>query len=114
MDGEAGTEARVAYAVGRRVGGAVQRNRLRRRLRVIVAQVGPRSGLYLVGARADATRLSFSELRDVVSRAMTEAEALVSETRGGCLPRREAPSRKAVSPQTVSPQTVSPQERPPR
>lgn len=70
--------ARVAFVVGRRVGGAVERNRLRRRLRVIANQVGPSSGLYLIGARPSATKLSFMELRDVVSSAMSAAQTVSS------------------------------------
>jgi len=73
--------ARVAFVVGRHVGGAVERNRLRRRLRVIADQVGPVSGLYLIGARPSATKLSFMELRDVVSSAMTAAETVASRGR---------------------------------
>lgn len=63
---------RVAYAVGRRVGSAVRRNRLRRRLRAVVADLAPdmRPGAYLVGAAADAADLPFGELKAVVSRAL--------------------------------------------
>lgn len=63
---------RVAYAVGRRVGGAVRRNRLRRRLRAVVADLAPkmRPGAYLVGAAPEAADLPFGELKAVVSRAI--------------------------------------------
>ena len=65
---------RVAYAVGRRVGGAVERNRLRRRLRAIVqelgAELGP--GAYLVGAGRGAASQSFGELKDTVSQALQD------------------------------------------
>jgi ribonuclease P protein component len=46
----------VAYAVGRRAGGAVVRNRARRRLRAAVAGAGPAlaPGSYLVSAGATA------------------------------------------------------------
>ncbi len=63
----------VAYAIGRKVGGAVVRNRLRRRLRMIVAELDPavlRPGAYLVGATAEAAVLSFQELRTVVATAV--------------------------------------------
>ncbi|MDQ3757149.1 MAG: ribonuclease P protein component [Actinomycetota bacterium] len=60
---------RVAYAIGRKVGGAVVRNRLRRRLRAVVAELGPalRPGAYLVGATAEAVPLSFGELQSIMS-----------------------------------------------
>lgn len=64
---------RVAYAVGRRVGSAVRRNRLRRRLRAVVADLAPemRPGAYLVGAAPAAADLPFGELKAVVSQALT-------------------------------------------
>jgi ribonuclease P protein component len=66
---------RVAYAVGRKLGGAVQRNRVRRRMREIVAGLAPelRGGTYLVSARAGAEALSFEELRRVVAEALCRA-----------------------------------------
>ena len=57
---------RVAYAVPRSVGGAVVRNRIRRRLRPMMAQraaAGLPRGVYLVGAREGAADLSAAELR---------------------------------------------------
>ena len=60
---------RVAYSVSRRVGGAVQRNRLRRRLRAAVSEAGSqlRPGAYLMGAAPEAASLSFEELKAVVA-----------------------------------------------
>ncbi len=57
--------ARVAYALGRSVGGAVARNRIRRRLRHAVAaeQAGLRSGAYLFSAGADVMTMPFVELQ---------------------------------------------------
>ena len=67
-------EPRVAYAVGRRVGGAVSRNRVRRRLRAAVQDAaGLSPGAYLVGAGPEALRLGFEELRENVTKAMTAA-----------------------------------------
>jgi ribonuclease P protein component len=68
----------VAYAVGRSVGGAVQRNRLRRRLRAIMSELGAElaGGAYLVGAAPGAAALSFGELKAIVSQAL---EDLVKE-----------------------------------
>ncbi|MFM8777879.1 MAG: ribonuclease P protein component [Acidimicrobiaceae bacterium] len=58
------TQPAVAYALGRQVGGAVQRNLLRRRLRELLKarthKVLP--GFYLIGAASGATKLSFGEL----------------------------------------------------
>ncbi|MFM8002836.1 MAG: ribonuclease P protein component [Actinomycetota bacterium] len=54
----------IAYALGRQVGGAVQRNLLRRRLRELFRAKSMRilPGFYLVGAASGATKLSFVEL----------------------------------------------------
>lgn len=62
----------VAYAIGRKVGGAVQRNQLRRRLRAAVADQAHamRPGAYLVSATAGAKALSFGELRALLTRAV--------------------------------------------
>ena len=58
---------RVAYAVGRRSGGAVERNRIRRRLRHVVAHHAARlrpDCQYLVGAGPQALHVSSRELND--------------------------------------------------
>lgn len=59
---------RVAYAIGKRYGGAVQRNRLRRQLRALVAEVAPQhelgTGALLIGAQPSAAGLTFGALRD--------------------------------------------------
>ena len=61
---------RIAYAIGRAVGGAVQRNRLRRRLRAVFAarsaDLVP-GGAFLVGARADALRLDAAALDQLIA-----------------------------------------------
>lgn len=59
------TPPRVAYAVGRKVGGAVVRNRVRRRLRASVARHRSAllpGGTYLFGAGREAATMSFAEL----------------------------------------------------
>ena len=60
--------ARVAFAIGRRSGAAVHRNRLRRRvqslLREHAQQLPP--GRYLIGARTQAREVSYAEARDDV------------------------------------------------
>ncbi|MGA2520512.1 MAG: ribonuclease P protein component [Acidimicrobiales bacterium] len=67
--------ARVAYAVGRRAGGAVDRNRLRRRLRAAVSDIvgSLRPGAYLVSAGRDTARLPFEDLKADVTAAMKAA-----------------------------------------
>jgi ribonuclease P protein component len=72
---------RVAYAVGRGVGGAVVRNRVRRRLRAATREhaaelVGGRA--YLVGATAAAAQASYDQLRTSLHDAL---RALREETR---------------------------------
>ena len=60
---------RVAYAVGRAVGGAVERNRLRRRLRAIVRDAELAPGAYLISVAPSASRLTFDELAGHVTAA---------------------------------------------
>lgn len=66
---------RVGYAVGRRVGHAVTRNRLRRRLRAAVGEFAAelRPGTYLVLVDREACGLSYEELKTKVALAMTSA-----------------------------------------
>ncbi|MGP8066327.1 MAG: ribonuclease P protein component [Acidimicrobiales bacterium] len=68
-------EVLVAYAIGRHVGGAVVRNRWRRRLRVIAAEVSPdlAFGTYLVGLGRGVVEIPFDELRERVSETMRRA-----------------------------------------
>lgn len=63
-----GPTIRVAFAVGRGVGGAVVRNRVRRRLRSLVDDLARTDtlagGLYLIGAGPDVVGLSHDRLRN--------------------------------------------------
>jgi len=59
----------VAYAVSRSVGNAVERNRVRRRLRAIVRNAELTPGSYLVSVAPAAATLSFDELAGHVRRA---------------------------------------------
>lgn len=61
---------RVAYALGRSVGTAVTRNRLRRRLRVILADAPLTPGTYLVSAGSAACTRSDQDLRADIADAL--------------------------------------------
>lgn len=66
---------RVAYTVGKKVGGAVERNLWRRRLRAIAseaARVLP-SGDYLVGVSPGVRAIDFAELKERVTDTMRRA-----------------------------------------
>ena len=69
---------RAAYAVGRRVGSAVARNRVRRQLRAVVAELAPdlAPGAYLVAYRGGPDT-AFAELRSQVAAAATSAGARI-------------------------------------
>lgn len=68
----------VAFAISRRLGGAVTRNRLRRRLRSLMGEVEDslRDGSYLITAGFRATELSYDDLRDDLRRALRDAGVL--------------------------------------
>jgi ribonuclease P protein component len=65
----------VAYAVDRKVANAVGRNRLRRRLRAIVADMTPvlPTGAYLVRSGPTGPSLDFQELKVAMSQAIEKA-----------------------------------------
>jgi ribonuclease P protein component len=65
--------ARVAFAIGRPVGPAVVRNRVRRRLRAAVRELDVSPGAYLIAAGPDAVELAYSELRGHLEAAIDEA-----------------------------------------
>jgi ribonuclease P protein component len=77
---EGANGTRVAYAITKRVGGAVERNRLRRRLRAVFADLagdGPGSvpdGVLLVSAGPEASGRDPEELRNDVMRLLAALE----------------------------------------
>ena len=74
LPGDSGQPPRVAYAIGRRVGGAVVRNRVRRRLRAITADLAPQMhpGAYLLGAGREAASVPYEELKRAVTEALAD------------------------------------------
>ena len=71
---------RFAYGVGRRVGPAVVRNRVRRRLRAAAREIvrdegGLPSGAYLVTVRPEAVALDYASLRRDLAVACRAASA---------------------------------------
>jgi ribonuclease P protein component len=69
------SEAKVAYAVSRRVGGAVVRNRLKRRLRAIVSERATSlpAGAYVVQVGPGGSLLEFDELKVAMGQALEKA-----------------------------------------
>ena len=74
------TQPAIAYALGSHLGGAVVRNRLRRRLRELLRaradQLAP--GCYLIGATSGATKLSWIDLGLQVDALLVRSAAKVS------------------------------------
>jgi ribonuclease P protein component len=76
LPGDPSLPPRVAYAVGRRVGPAVVRNRVRRRLKAATfahrAELRP-GGAYLFGAAPAAAATPYAELDAVVGQLLSGA-----------------------------------------
>jgi ribonuclease P protein component len=69
---------RVAFAIGRGVGNAVRRNRVRRRLRAAARACTDQlvaGGIYLVEARPTAADFTTSELSDTLGEILGSMEA---------------------------------------
>src|SRR5262249_5966390 len=62
VDAAPDDRARMAFAVGRRVGPAVVRNRVRRRVRAVARELDLVPGAYLVSAAPEAATLDFADL----------------------------------------------------
>jgi ribonuclease P protein component len=79
------SRSEVAYAISRQVGSAVVRNRLRRRLRSIMAETAPSLpvGAYGIRAGAGAPELGFGELRAATLRALAKAASRAAVAAAG-------------------------------
>jgi RNase P protein component len=73
LEGDSREPPRVGFAINRRVGGAVVRNRLRRRLREAARRAGLAPGVWFVSAQGGAVEASRGELEGWLGKA---AEAL--------------------------------------
>jgi ribonuclease P protein component len=89
--------ARVAFAINRKVGNAVVRNKVRRRLRAILGELdreaaadgGLPGGTYLLTVRPEVTSLSY---RDLADRVRSGCAAVATTAPAGTdVPRRGAP-----------------------
>lgn len=66
----------MAFAINRKVGGAVVRNRLRRRLRAISDELSSElvPGAYLIGLSREAVVMSYEELKAHVKAALVKID----------------------------------------
>lgn len=80
IDDEPG--ARVAFAVSKKVGTAVVRNRVRRRLRPVMGELDASGQLlpggYLIGVRPEVVGLASADLRHHLTRAIRSATGVRS------------------------------------
>jgi ribonuclease P protein component len=67
----------VAYAISRKVGNAVVRNRIRRRLRALIDDLEPqpKPGTYLIRCGFETGNLPYEELRRHLHQALDRADA---------------------------------------
>jgi ribonuclease P protein component len=76
--GDRTTPPRVGFAVGKAAGGAVLRNRIRRRLRAALRQLAAEgrlpAGTYLLGGSAPLATMPWSALVDLVRGTIDEAQ----------------------------------------
>jgi ribonuclease P protein component len=65
----------AAYAINRKVGNAVVRNKIRRRLRALMDEISPRplSGKYLIRVGIETSQLTYDELRHHLTNALQRA-----------------------------------------
>jgi ribonuclease P protein component len=82
----ANSETRVGFTVGKKVGGSVQRNRVRRRLKEIYRWLKPRIALgydLVIVARPRALEAEFNVLQEEMMYLCKKAKLLVREARSG-------------------------------
>jgi ribonuclease P protein component len=67
---------RVAYTIGRRVGSAVVRNQVRRRLRMLTREAAPllQPGAYMISVGPEAADLSYENLRTLLVKVLKDIE----------------------------------------
>ena len=72
VQGDPAEPPKVAYSIGRKVGSSVVRNRVRRRLRVLIRDSADllAPGAYLIGAGPEAAALDFDSLRSHLQEAL--------------------------------------------
>lgn len=69
------TPPRVGYAISRKVGTAVVRNQLRRRLQALVPAIDVPAGVYLISVSPAGAHLSFGELQSHLIQAFSQIRA---------------------------------------
>jgi len=76
VPGDPSEPPRVAYTIGRRVGSAVVRNRVRRRLRMLIRDEASAldPGAYLIGVGPAAAALPYEDLRATLMKALKSIE----------------------------------------
>ncbi len=74
--------AHIGYAIGRQVGGAVERNRIKRQLRALFGAKSRqlRPGWYLVGVTPKAAGSSWDQIGDMVDRLIGQMDSKISQT----------------------------------
>jgi len=110
VPGDPAEPARVAFAIGRKVGPAVKRNLLRRRLRALVRETAAplRPGAYLIGATPGAAGLSYTSLGHSLNEALVKNARVVPGTQAPGRPSRcSAPAAGSAAAAGPAPATTA-------